>query len=298
MIFNMGIITSQQLTAYYDQYRDSELTFTKDIIRILKLEQKHVQIKYTVGEDVVLTPCILHSTSFQKANIIIPTNGDAFAFLAAKEPPTVQLKMGFVGEDGKSIQFFIGAKVAEKSLYTNSKELAVVTLKFTQRPPDDLIEIMGRLLEANANAIRRREERIVINDDSKRKLGLAKEECVVAVSGVPRHCILRDISFMGAKVVLVGLHQLVVNKDAELKLRFIEPNEELAIKGMIVSADVIEGRKDICTASIKFDENLVPLEYKLHVNSYLTTVRKQQLSASDQIALQKQKQQEMMAQQN
>ncbi len=292
----MGIITSQQLTAYYDQYRDSELVFTKDIIRTLKLEQKHIQIKYTVGEDVILTPCILHSTSFQKANIIVPTNGDTFAFLAKKDSPSVHLKMGFVGDDGKLIQFFIAAKVSEKSLYTNSKELAVVTLKFTQRPPDDMIEIIGRLLEANANAIRRRNERIIINDDSKRKLGLAREECIVNVQGVPRHCIIRDLSFMGAKVVLVGLHQLVVNKDAELKMRFIEPDEDIAIKGMIVSADVIEGRKDICTASIKFDENIVPLSYKIHVNNYLTTVRKQQLSASEQIALQKAEQQKLMTQ--
>lgn len=283
----MGIITSQQLNVYYDQYRDSELTFTKDIIRTLKIEQKQIQIKYNVGEDVIFTPCVLHSTSFQKAKIIVPTNGPAFAFLANKEPPTVHLKMSLVGDDGKPITFFIATKVAEKSIYTNSKDLAIVTLKFTQRPPDDLIEKMGRLLEANLNAVRRREERIIISDDSKRKLNLTREECIVMVQGVPRHCIIRDLSFMGAKVVLVGLHQLVQDKEAELKLNFEEPREEISIKGRVVSADVIEGRKDICSASIKFDENIVPLSYKLHINDYLTTIRKQQLSASEQIAMQR-----------
>ena len=72
----------------------------------------------------------------------------------------------------------------------------------------------------------------------------------------------------------------------------------MQIKGTIVSADLIQGRKDICAASIKFDEAQVPLSYKLHLNNYLTQVRKTQLSASDQIAQQRAAQQAAMAKEN
>ncbi|MBR4600369.1 MAG: PilZ domain-containing protein, partial [Treponema sp.] len=179
------------------------------------------------------------------------------------------------------------SRVAEIRPYMNSKDLVIVTLQFAARPPDDLIEICGRLLEANANAIRRREERIPINDDSKRKLSLAKEECNVIVQSVPRHCVVRDISFSGARVILIGLSQYLAGKEAILRLEFNEPSEILSIRGTVVSADLIQGRKDICLASLKFDESTLPLSFKMHLNSYLTAVRKIQLSSSEQIAQQK-----------
>lgn len=294
----MEITTSQLLTRYYDQYRDTEVTFSKDIIRTLKLDPRQIQIKYTVDSDVKLGPCILNSTSFQKAKVIINTKSEAFEALAGKEPPSVQLKFTFFQNDNQFMSFFVSTKVSDKKLLPGSNDLAIITLQYTQRPPDDLIEIVGRMLEANTNAIRRREERIVINEDSKRKLSLLKEECVLVVQGVPRHCIIRDLSFSGAKVVLIGLPQFMVNKDAELKVEFEDPYELIQVKGMIMAAEPIEGRKDICSASIKFDENQVPLSYKIHINNFLTTVRKAQLSASDQIAMQRAaQQQEMLKQQ-
>lgn len=290
----MGFATSQQLTKYYDQYRDTEVIFNKDIIRTLKLDPRQIQIKYTADNEMKVCSCILNSTSFQKAKVIINTKSEAFETIAGKEPPQVQLKFTFFQDDGQMMSFWVNTKVVEKKLYTSSNELAIVTLQYTQRPPDDLIEIVGRLLEANTNAVRRREERIVINEDSKRKLSLTKEECVLVVQNVPRHCVLRDISFSGAKVVLVGLPQYMVNKEAELRISFEEPSERVAIKGVIKSANSIEGRRDICYASVIFDENQVPLTYKIHVNNYLTSVRKAQLTANDQIAQQRAEQQRMM----
>lgn len=288
----MGIATSQQLTRYYDQYRDTEIIFTKDIIRALGLDPRQIYVKCNGGQ----WPCILNSTSFLLARIIVGTKGGAFSELAKKDAPNVNIRFCFRTEaENETITFLVAGRVTQIQPYMNSKELVVVTIQFTQRPPDDLIEIVGRLLEANANAVRRREERIIINEDSKRKLGLSKEECIVVIQGVPRHCVLRDVSFSGAKVLLIGLSQFLANKDAVLRLDFDDPAETLQIKGTVVSADIIQGRKDICAASIRFDEKQVPLSYKLHLNDYLTQVRKTQLSASDQIAQQKAAQQAEMA---
>ena len=284
----MGIATSQQLTRYYDQYRDTEITFTKDIIRALGLDPRQVYVKCNGGQ----WPCIINSTSFQNAKIIVGTKGGAFQALAAKNNPTANLRFCFNEQEGDGIiTFLVSSRVAEIRPYMNSKDLVIVTLQFAARPPDDLIEICGRLLEANANAIRRREERIPINDDSKRKLNLAKEECNVIVQSVPRHCVVRDISFSGARVILIGLSQYLSGKEAVLRLEFNEPSEILSIKGTVVSADLIQGRKDICLASLKFDESTLPLSFKMHLNAYLTAVRKIQLSASEQIAQQKAAQQ-------
>lgn len=279
----MGIATSQQITKYYDQYRDTEITFTKDIIRALSLDPRQVYIKCNGTQ----WPCIINSTSFQLARIIIGTKGGAFSLISGKDVPTVSLRFCFFEFENQLLSFFVSARVTNITPYMNSQELAVVTLTFTQRPPDDLIELVGRLLEANNNAIRRREERIVLNEDSKRKLGITKEESIIIVQNVPRHCIIRDISFSGAKVILLGLSQYLTNKDAILRIEFEDPQEVVSVKGIIIAAELIEGRKDIVAACMKFDENLVPLSYKLHVNSFLTAVRKTQLSASGQLAAQK-----------
>ena len=275
----MGIATSQQLTKYYDQYRDTEITFTKDIIRALGLDPRQVYVKCNGGQ----WPCIINSTSFQHAKIIVGTKGGAFQALAVKDAPTASIRFCFnEQEDDGIITFLVSSRVAEIRPSMNSKDLVIVTLQFTARPPDDLIEIVGRLLEANANAIRRREERVLINDDSKRKLNLAKDECNVIVQSVPRHCVVRDLSFSGARVILIGLSQYLTGKEAILRLEFNEPSEIVSVRGTIVSADLIQGRKDVCIASIKFDEASLPLSFKMHLNSYLTTVRKTQLSASEQ----------------
>ena len=290
----MGIATSQQIQKYYDQYRDTEITFTKDIIRAIGLDPRQIYIKCSQGQ----WPCIINSTSFQQAKIIVGTRGGAFQALSNKDTSGINLRFCFFETETSLMSFFVAGHVTNIVPYMNSNELAVITISFTQRPPDDLIEVVGRLLEANSNAIRRREERIVINEDSKRKLNLNKEEAIIVVQNVPRHCIVRDLSFSGAKVILLGLSQFLKNKPAALRLEFSEPSETIQLNGVIVATELIHGRKDIVACSMSFSEKMVPLSYKLHVNNFLTAVRKTQLSASDQVAAQKAAQARMIAEQN
>lgn len=290
----MGIATSQQIQRYYDQYRDTEITFTKDIIRAMSLDPRQIYIKCNQGQ----WPCIINSTSFLYAKIIVGSKGGAYKALANKDTTGINLRFCFFEEENQLMSFFVAGSVTNIVPYMNSSDLVVITLTFMQRPPDDLIEAVGRLLEANSNAIRRREERIVINDDSKRKLGLTKEEAIIVVQNVPRHCIVRDLSFSGAKIILLGLSQFLTNKPAQLRLEFDEPSELIALNGVIVAAELIAGRKDIVVCSMSFSEKMVPLSYKLHVNNFLTAVRKTQLSASDQIAMQKAAQAKLSAEQS
>jgi len=101
------------------------------------------------------------------------------------------------------------------------------------------------------------------------------------VQNVPRHCILRDVSFSGAKIILLGLAQFLKDKETILRLEFEDPREIINLKGSIVATAEISGRKDMVAVSIKFDEKAIPLSYKIHINNYLTAVRKTQLSAVD-----------------
>lgn len=272
----MGVTTSQQITRYYDTFRDTEIVFSKEIIRTIHLNPRQVFIK-CAG---VQWPCIINSTSLLGARIILGTKGGAYANIS-KNNSTVSLRFCFSQPDGEDISFFVTARVTDIAPYMDSNELAIISISFTQRPPDNLIEIIGKLLEARANAERRSEERIPISPDTKRRLNLLKEETIVYIQNVPRHCIVRNLSFSGSKIILQGLAQYLLNKDADLHLEFDEPRETISLKGKVVSTESIEGRKDLITVSIQFNTDTVSMNYKLHINSCLTSLRKKQLTITE-----------------
>lgn len=288
----MGITTSQQIQDYYDHFRDTEITYSKDILRTLAVDPRQIYVKCNGGQ----WPCIINSTSFQFAKIIIGTKGGAYAQISKKEAPPVSLRFYFFQASGQPISFFITSRVTEINPYMNSGDLAIVTLTFTQRPPDDFIERVGSLLEANSNAVRRREERIVISADSKRRLGLIKDETIVFIQNVPRRCVLRDISFGGAKVILLGLERFIINKEVMIRIHFDEPDEIVSLKGTVVATSPVEGRQDIIFACLKFDDATIPLSYKIRINNYLTSIRKHILNVNEQQNAEAQKAKEAAAQ--
>ena len=272
----LSIATNQLINNYYDLYREDEIVFTKDILRSLHLDPRQVYVKCSGAQ----WPCIINSTSFQMAKIIIGTAGGAFQQITKKDAPPVSLRYCFIEQDNQPLIFFVSCRVSDVTPYMNSKDLAVITLTFTQRPPDDLIFKLGTLLAANDSFVKRSEERILINESTIRKLGLDKKESIAYIQNVPRRCILWNISFSGAKIIIMGIAKFIEGKDILIRLTFSEPNETIDMKGTIVSASNVEGRTDLIQAGIKFDANQVPLAYKIRINEYLTANRKSFLDAS------------------
>ena len=271
-----NIATNQLINKYYDLYRDNEVTFSKDMLKSLRIDPRQIYVK-CAGDQ---WPCIINSTSFQMAKIIIGTAGGAFQKITKKDAPPVSIRYCFIDDDGNPLYFFVTSRVTNVTPYMNSQDLAVVTLTFTQRPPDDLIMRLGTLLDANASFINRKDERILINDNTKRALGIYKKESIVYIQNVPRRCILWDISFSGTKIIIMGLPNFLKGKECVIRFMFEEPGEIIDVKGTIMQADPVEGRRDLVTAGIKFDENLVPLSYKVRINEYFSSNKKMLLSAS------------------
>ena len=272
----MAIATSEQISQYYEMYKDTEVTFTRDIIRTLSMDPRQIYIKCSGGQ----WPCIINSTSFVAAKIIVGTKGGAFQQLAQTEAASCSLRFCFFLDDNQILSFFISGHVSSIRLMDGQSDLALVTIEFSQRPPDDLIEMIGHLLDANSNFIKRKDTRIIINAETKRVLTLQKAETIIKVDGVPRNCIMRDISFGGAKVILMGMAQFLQNKPIELLVSFEDPKETFSLKGTIVRIEEIQGRRDIIAVNIKYDEASIPLSYKMHINDFISESRKRQLLSS------------------
>lgn len=266
----MPTLTSQQLTRFYNEYSTVEVTFTKEVIRAILLYPKQVYLK-CLGYQ---WPCIIFSSSMTTARIIVSMRANVKP-VVEKANNHVQLRYSFLQRDKSTpLLFFVPAEVTSFQPYDEKHpELSYLDLSFTQRPPDDLIEAIGSLIDANAASSRRREERVVMIPDAMKRLGIPSRGTVVMVDNIPRKCILRDISFGGAKVIIMGLAKFLLNKRAIIRLTFEDPDEQMDIAGQLIRHEPVEGREDIAAFAMQFEESAIPISYKLRLNAYMQRIK-------------------------
>jgi hypothetical protein len=265
----MSVLTQQKITSYYDRYKGINVTFTKEIIQVTGLITQQVLIK-CVGD---FWPCVVYSSSFEAAKVVASTKSGIVEKLQ-RANNSASLRLCFRNaETGAPVTFFVSARVAGYNSYGGSADTALFNLQFTQRPPDDLIEIMGRVLDANINSSKRRDERVLLTADSMRKLRILSKDTAAFIQGVPRRCILRDISFSGAKIIMMGVAKFLMDRETALRLDFDDPRESFLLRGKFVRAEQVEGRKELIALAITFDETQVPMGYKVRLNDFLSVVR-------------------------
>lgn len=266
----MALLTSQQISKYYDTFKTIDVTFTKEVIKTTALQPQQVCLK-CVGEQ---WPCVIYSSSFSGAKLLASAKTQLVERIKGANN-MVSLRFSFkISEKTDPRAFFVAGKVTGFAPYAQSNEdLQFISIQYTQRPPDDLIEILGRLLEANVNSARRRDERILLTADSMRRIGLQSKDTVVFIQGVPRKCIIRDLSFCGAKVIVVGLAKFLVGKECLLRTEFEDPRQALDIRGKVVRFEDVEGRKDLAAVAVQFDVQHIPMNYKIHINDFIMQTR-------------------------
>lgn len=282
--------SSQIISRYYDIYRDKEITFTKETLHFLRIDPRQIYIKCAGGQ----WPCIINSTSFQLVKVILGVGSGAITQIKKSANIPVQVRYCFIQEDNTPLSFFVTGHVTQISPFKDSSELLLLTISFTQQPPDDLILRMGQFIDTNENFLNRRDERIIINKEIVRRLNLEKEETIVSISNVPRRCILRDLSFGGCKIMCMGIPKFLINKEASLRLNFIEPQISFNIPGIVRNAESLEARKEIVIVSIAFVPEQVPMQFKVLINQFLTNNKKTLLEMNKVALMQQQSQQAAM----
>ena len=266
----MALITGQQISNYYKQFGDVEVSFNKDVIRATGLQTRNNLIKCKG----VYWPCFVYATSMRGAKIVASVKEDFHAKL--KEANNLaSLQLSFKQADKTNpLILHISAKMTGIAKYGDeSSGLSLITLTYTQQPSDDLIAILGRLLESNLNSQKRREERIVINDNIIRKMGLKSKNIIVIIDSIPRKALIRDLSFSGAKLILAGIAKFLVEKAIAIRLEMEDSGQVIIVPGRVLRFEAIENRKDIASIAVQLDETRLPIEYKLLINDYITSVR-------------------------
>jgi len=264
----MGLITSQQLSQYYDQYTDREITFNRQIIEVLQLLPKEVYLK-TRGDQL---SCIIYSSSMAGAKIIANLRTKALQQIRLAGN-AVSLRFAFKRSDKPvPLYFFIPARITNYTFYSPKKpDLYFLSLEYTTKPPDDLIEMLGQLFDTNTNFKRRKDERIELNPANIKLIGIDGKEAALVLDKQARKCIIRDLSFSGAKVLLFGARPEHVQKATVLQ--FSAQKQRILIPGKIVRFEEVVGRDDIGSFGIQFLEDKTPMSYKMLINNTLRTTR-------------------------
>ena len=266
----MSFATSQQINKYLEAYKDVSVTFSKEVIEVLSFDVKQASIRASGGQ----WPCILNSASMNGAKIICNKNSGLLQKISTQSFSNASLRFSFFDSDSKEpISFFVNIRLVGVSDY-QMEDLALVTLAYTQRAPDALIERLGRIIEANVNSKRHATEKIVLTDSIMRRIALSKKETVVFVEGVPRRCIIQNIYFVGATVYIMGVASFLKNKAVTLKFDFLDPDTVIAVKGHTVGAVPLEDRKDLVSLTIDYEAQSIPMNYKLYLNRYFELPKK------------------------
>jgi len=265
----MGVLTSQKITNYYDRFKEIDVTFTKEMILVTGLLTQQVHLK--CGND--FWPCVVYNASFSGAKVVANIKTGLLAKLQSTNN-FVNLRFCFrPSGESNTVTFFVAARVLATAPYGNSQDVNMFTLQFSNRPPDDFIEIIGRVLDANVNSAKRKDERIPLTVDNMRKLNILSTETSVNIQGVPRRCILRDVSFSGTKVIMMGIAKFLLEKEGAIRIDFNDPRESFMIKGKFIRAENVEGKKEMVALGLNFDETAVPMGYKIRLNDMLTSTR-------------------------
>ncbi|MFP4444543.1 MAG: PilZN3 domain-containing protein, partial [Spirochaetia bacterium] len=187
-----------------------------------------------------------------------------------------------VSDKADPVSFFVTAKITGIKPYSKeNNNLSFIALSFTQQPPDDLILMLGELLEVGRTFQKRKEERIIVNTDAMRKMGIKSKDVTAHVQGVPRKCILRDVSFSGAKILMLGVAKFLQDKPVSIRIFCRDPEETISLEGKVVRTELVEGRKDIAAVAISFPEDKIPANYKLRVHNYLKNIKHKEPPTSE-----------------
>jgi len=254
-------LSSQHLARLYDEFADTEVTFNAQVILESGLVTSDVRL--TLGSRHL--DCVLYASSMKHARVIVEM-GHAEAELHGSSAASLHFTFR-QPEEKAAVSFFVGCRIDSLSEYNPQKtRLRFAALEFTQRAPDALIAILGSLLEIKSNALRRRDQRIVMTADAMKRLGIQSRESCVAIDGTSRRCLLRDLSFGGAKVLLSTDGLPASPQRVLLKLHRCEDPDDTVLNGSVVRVEDVQGHEDLVALSIRYSSD-PPISYKQKINS-------------------------------
>ena len=262
----MAILPSQKLQELYEQYGTREIAFNKSIRNVTGLDPQKICLKIGSGH----LPCVLYSCSMNDAKVIMPLDTEAFEIIK-RAKNLVNLRFAFFPKTSKTpIIFFVSSIVKGFTSFKLQHESSyLVSLEFNQRPPDDLIEIMGTIFQSIENFEKRRELRINLDANVVDEMEITSVNTYCVVDSIKRPCILKNLSASGCGIIMMCNPKFLINKKISVAIYVYNHKEPIIVDGVIKRSDGIEGRSDLHLMGILLNKDEIPYGYKDMINGYI-----------------------------
>jgi hypothetical protein len=255
MMSHLGV---SALQALYQEYLDVEVTYSKEVVTGLGQVSSGSSLKCQ-GD---VYPCLVHSCSFRKAILLLRL-------------PAANWKVSQFGTKLAVLTLmFLQPKTSKKELFQFNGSLEVVQenqsetgllsimleVKFSHRPPEGFLQVQGSYLTLRKETHQRKEARITVNTETMDLLGLTSSHSTLVIDHIERKCLIRDLSYQGARVILTGVANFLLQKPFELTvpIRNMTPNQ---IPGQILRAEPVPGHRGLAIVALGYHNDRVPIEY-------------------------------------
>jgi hypothetical protein len=254
----MSLLGTSVLQNMYQEYLDTELTYSKEVAAGLGLLPAEASLKWQGA----LFPCVVHSCSFRVAQVLVRLT----------EAKWKEMEAG--SRIGTLTLTFLQPKTAKKELFQFNGSLQVVqyhgagegelsvlmTVTFSHRPPEGFLQAHGSYLGLKKEANQRKEDRIPMTNQARDLMGLSNLNTTVTVDHIDRKCLIRELSYTGARAILTGVAPFLLDKPFALTVPMVDPHP-MSIPGRIVRAEPVEGHKGLAVIALGYHPDRVPVEY-------------------------------------
>jgi len=252
----MALLGSAVLQNLYQEYQDTELTYTKDVAVGLGLLPGESSIKWQGSS----YPCVVHSGSFNSAKVLVKLTSSQWRAMQIGSKLTTLTMTMVQSKAGRKELININGTLQLLQQPGSGGEVSVLLgVTFAHRPPDNFLQAQGSYLSLRQEANQRTEERILLSPENKDLIGVMNLNTIVTVDHIERKCLIRDLSYTGARAILTGVAPFLVDKPFTLQVPLAEGT--IQIPGKIVRADPVEGHKGLAVIAMGYHTDHVPLDY-------------------------------------
>jgi hypothetical protein len=253
----MTVLGSSILQNFYQEFLNTELTYSKEVsIGLGLLPETTLRWK---GE---VFPCVVHSCSFQAAKVLVRLNaGQGKAGEFGNRTTTLTLTFREPGSAKKDLYQFNGTtQILQQHGAEEGERSILLEMTFNHQPAEGFLQIQGSYLALKKEAHQRKEDRIPLTAENKDLLGLGNLNTTITIDHIERKCLLRELSFSGAKVILTGVAPFLIDKNFSLSVPIAEKTSVL-ISGKIVRAEAVEGHRGMAVIALGYQQDQVPMDY-------------------------------------
>ena len=254
----MTLLGSSVLQNLYQEYLDTELTYSKEVALGVGLLPAEATLRWQGA----LLPCVVHSCSFRVAKVLIRLNADQWKAMEFGSRITTLTLAFLEPETGKKelFQFNGTLQVIQQHGDHEGEWSILMGVAFSHRPPEGFLQAHGSYLALKKEANQRKEDRIPLNPETKDLLGLTSLNTTVTIDHIDRKCLLRELSYNGARAILTGVAPFLVDKIFTLAVPF-QGKSRLEIPGKIIRAEAVEGHRGLAVIALGYHSDQVPVDY-------------------------------------